>query len=112
MSIVTLAEPPSDAFLDQEELDVVMHQEGCRLPVKFVNLLCTTAEPPSDAFLDQEELDFVCGLDALMEAAHYHRLSQAEWETAEREEFTVRKNGWTRADLTVSGAVMGSMHYG
>jgi hypothetical protein len=24
-----------------------------------------------------------------MEAAHYHRLSQAEWETAEREEFTV-----------------------
>lgn len=47
------------------------------------------AEPPSDAFLDQEELDFVCGLDALMEAAHYSRLSQAEWETAEREEFTV-----------------------
>ena len=32
----------------------------------------------------------MCGLDALMEAAHYHRLSQAEWDTAEREEFTVR----------------------
>ena len=47
------------------------------------------AEPPSEDFLDQEELDFVSGFDALMEAAHYSRLSQAEWETAEREEFTV-----------------------
>ncbi len=48
-----------------------------------------SAEPPSDEYLDQEELDFVCGFDALMEAAHYNRLSQAEWETADREEFTV-----------------------
>lgn len=31
----------------------------------------------------------MCGFDALMEAAHYKRLSQAEWETADREEFTV-----------------------
>ena len=31
----------------------------------------------------------MCGFDALMEAAHYARLSREEWETAEREEFTV-----------------------
>mmetsp|Transcript_19840 Transcript_19840/g.59942 ORF Transcript_19840/g.59942 Transcript_19840/m.59942 type:complete len:665 (-) Transcript_19840:1314-3308(-) len=50
--------------------------------------LAKREEPPTDEFLDQEELDFVCGFDALMEAAHYARLSREEWETAEREEFT------------------------
>lgn len=55
------------------------------------NITClSSTAPPSDEYLDQEELNFVCGFDALMEASHYKRLSQAEWETAEREEFTVR----------------------
>lgn len=33
------------------------------------------------------------GFDALMDAAHYTRLSKQEWEVAEKEEFTVRRNG-------------------
>ena len=51
----------------------------------------STAEPPSDEFLDREELEFVAGFDALMSAAHYNLLSKQEWETAEKEEFTVRR---------------------
>ena len=30
------------------------------------------------------------GFDALMDAAHYSRLSRQEWETAAQEEFTAR----------------------
>lgn len=50
----------------------------------------TVAELPSDEYLDREELEFVSGFDALMDAAHYNRLSRQEWETAAQEEFTVR----------------------
>jgi hypothetical protein len=60
--------------------------------------------PPSDEYLDQEELDFVCGFDALMEAAHYSRLSQAEWETADREEFTFTmpvEVDWSKNDTSL-----------
>ena len=35
-------------------------------------------------------MEFVAGFDALMDAAHYSRLSRQEWETAAQEEFTVR----------------------
>ena len=47
------------------------------------------AELPTDEYLDREELEFVSGFDALMDAAHYSRLSRQEWETAAQEEFTV-----------------------
>ncbi len=50
---------------------------------------CHGAELPSDEYLDCEELEFVSGFDALMDAAHYSRLSRQEWETAAQEEFTV-----------------------
>jgi len=46
---------------------------------------------PSDEYLDREEVEFVSGLDALMDAAHYSRLSRQEWETAAQEEFTARR---------------------
>jgi len=49
------------------------------------------ADLPSDEYLDREEVEFVSGLDALMDAAHYSRLSRQEWETAAQEEFTARR---------------------
>lgn len=50
---------------------------------------CLSAETPTEEYLDHEELEFLNSFDALMEACFYTRLSKAEWETADREEFTV-----------------------
>lgn len=63
------------------------------------------AEPPSDEFLDLEELGFVAGFDALMDAAHYTRLSKQEWEVAEKEEFTVQPRGTKPLILTLNQTI-------
>ena len=68
---------------------------------------------PSDEYLDREEVEFVSGFDALMDAAHYNRLSRQEWETAAQEEFTVRQGqdpgkGQTSQTTAQSGASAGS----
>lgn len=48
-----------------------------------------------------------------MEAAHYKRLSQAEWETADREEFTVRLlTDWHKAfECVACSEIMEATNY-
>ena len=62
-----------------------------------IERLLSGTELPSEEYLDREELEFVSGFDALMDAAHYSRLSRQEWETAAQEEFTVSSSAVSRA---------------
>ena len=45
----TLVKPPSNAFLDQEELDFMTYNEDCHLPHTICDLICDIAEPPYHA---------------------------------------------------------------